>query len=77
MQYVSLSKLPNQYPTVKNYTLFKEKTVLFNGVYPEKNKINFQLPEFSDIIPIKETTFRFVLAVAADESDVNPRLFTS
>lgn len=77
MQYVSLSKLPNQYPTVKNYTLFKEKTVLFNGVYPEKNKINFQLPEFADIIPIKGTTFRFVLAVAADESDVNPRLFTS
>lgn len=77
MQYVSLSKLPNQYPTVKNYTLFKEKTVLFSGVYPERNKINFKLPEFADIIPIRNTTFRFVLAIAADENDVNPKLFTS
>ena len=77
MQYVSLSKLPNQYPTVKNYTLFKEKTIFFNGVYPERNKINFQLPEFADIIPIRGTTFRFVLAIAADETDVNPKLFTS
>lgn len=77
MQYVSLSQLQNQYPTVKNYTLFKEKTVLFSGVYPETNKINFKLPEFSDIIPIRGTTFRFVLAIAADENDANPKLFTS
>lgn len=77
MQYVSLSKIPNQYPNVSKYTLFKEKTVLLNGVYPEKNKINFQLPEYSDIVPIKGTTFRFVLAIAADEKDTNPRLFTS
>jgi len=77
MQYVSLSKIPNQYPNAGNYTLFKEKTVLLNGVYPERNKINFQLPEYSDITPIRGTTFRFVLAVAADETDTNPRLFTS
>lgn len=77
MQYVSLSKIPNQYPNAGNYTLFKEKTVLLNGVYPEKNKINFQLPEYSDITPIKGTTFRFVLAIAADDTDTNPRLFTS
>lgn len=77
MQYVSLSKLPNQYPNVSKYTLFQEKTVLLNGVYPEKNKINFKLPEYSDITPVRGTTFRFVLAIAADEKDTNPRLFTS
>jgi len=78
MQYVSLSRIPNQYPTLKgNYTLFKDTTVLLNGVYPEKNKINFKLPEFKDITPIQNTTFRFVLAVTADEKDTNPRFFTS
>ena len=78
MQYVSLSRIPNQYPTLKgNYTLFKDTTVLLNGVYPEKNKINFKLPEFKDITPIQNTTFRFVLSVTADEKDTNPRFFTS
>jgi hypothetical protein len=78
MQYVSLSRIPNQYPTLKgNYTLFKDTTVLLNGVYPEKNKINFKLPEFKDITPIPNTTFRFVLSVTADEKDTNPRFFTS
>lgn len=78
MQYVSLSRLPNQYPTLKgNYVLFKDRTILLNGLYPERNKINFALPEFKDIIPISNTTFRFVLAIVADEKDTNPKYFTS
>lgn len=78
MQYVSLSRLPNQYPTLKNnYVPYKERVVLLNGVYPERNKINFKLPEFKDITPINDTTFRFVLAIAADENDNSPKLFTS
>ncbi len=77
MQYVSLSRLPNQYPTLRNnYVPYKERVVLLNGVYPERNKINFKLPEFKDITPINDTTFRFVLAIAADENDNSPKLFT-
>ena len=34
MQYVSLSKIPNRYPTVSNYKKFKEGVVELNGLYP-------------------------------------------
>lgn len=77
MQYVSLSRIPNKYPDVGAYSLFKDRVVLLNGIYPQRNRINFALPEFKDITPIPNTFFRFVLAVAADESDTNPLLFTS
>jgi hypothetical protein len=77
MQYVSLSKIPNRYPTVNNYTKFKEGVVELNGLYPERNKINFQLPKYQDIIPIDNTAFRFVISVLADENDTSPKFFTS
>ncbi len=77
MKYVSLSQLPNKYPTLANYTKLKDGVVLLNGVYPEKNKVNFALPKFDDITPIANTTFRFIVAVAADENDKSPRYFTS
>ena len=69
MQYVSLSKIPNRYPTVSNYKKFKEGVVELNGLYPERNKINFQLPKYEDITPIDNTSFRFVISVLADEKD--------
>lgn len=77
MQYVSLSKIPNRYPTVSNYKKFKEGVVELNGLYPERNKINFQLPKYEDITPIDNTTFRFVISVLADENDTSPKFFTS
>jgi hypothetical protein len=77
MQYVSLSKIPNKYPDLKNYTKFKDDVVLLKGLYPEKNTINFQLPKYEDITPIDNTSFRFVIAVAADENDKFPKYFTS
>ena len=77
MQYVSLSKVPNRYPTLNSYTKFKEDVVILNGLYPERNKINFQLPKYEDITPIDGTTFRFVISVLADENDENPKYFTS
>jgi prefoldin subunit 5 len=77
MQYVSLSKVPNRYPTISNYTKFKDDLVLLNGLYPERNKINFQLPKYEDITPVDNTTFRFVISVLADDNDSNPKYFTS
>jgi hypothetical protein len=77
MQYVSLSKIPNKYPNVNNYTKFKEGVVELNGLYPERNKINFQLPKYEDITPIDNTTFRFVISILADETDTSPKFFTS
>jgi hypothetical protein len=77
MQYVSLSKIPNKYPTVNNYTKFKEGVVELSGLYPERNKINFQLPKYEDITPIDNTAFRFVISVLADENDTSPKFFTS
>jgi len=77
MQYVSLSKVPNRYPTLNNYTKFKEDVVLLNGLYPERNKINFKLPKYDDITPVDNTSFRFVIAVSVDDNDANPKYFTS
>jgi hypothetical protein len=50
---------------------------LLNGLYPERNKINFQLPKYEDITPIDNTTFKFVISVLTDETDTNPKYFTS
>lgn len=77
MQYVSLSKIPNRYPSVSNYTKFKDDVVLLNGLYPERNKINFQLPKYEDITPIDNTSIRFVISIIIDENDTNPKYFTS
>lgn len=77
MKYTSLSQLPNKYPSIANYTKLKEGVVLLNGVYPERNKVNFTLPKFDDVIPISNTSFRFVVGVLADENDKSPKFFTS
>ena len=77
MQYVSLSKIPNKYPDLKNYTKFKDDVVLLSGLYPEKNTINYQLPKYDDITPVDNTFFRFVIAVSVDENDKSPKYFTS
>ena len=77
MQYVSLSRVPNRYPSISNYTKFKEDVVLLNGLYPERNKINYQLPKYDDITPVDNTTFRFVISVLIDENDTSPKYFTS
>ena len=77
MQYVSLSRVPNRYPSISNYTKFKEDVVILNGLYPERNKINYQLPKYDDIIPIDNTTFRFVISILVDENDTSPKYFTS
>jgi hypothetical protein len=77
MQYVSLSRVPNRYPSISNYTKFKEDVVILNGLYPERNKINYQLPKYDDITPIDNTTFRFVISVLIDENDTSPKYFTS
>ena len=61
MQYVSLSRVPNRYPSISNYTKFKDDVVLLNGLYPERNKINFKLPKYDDITPVDNTSFRFLL----------------
>lgn len=77
MQYVSLSKVPNRYPSISNYTKFKEDVVILNGLYPERNRINYKLPKYDDIIPIDNTTFRFVISILVDENDTSPKYFTS
>jgi hypothetical protein len=77
MQYVSLSRVPNRYPSISNYTKFKEDVVILNGLYPERNKINYQLPKYDDITPIDNTTFRFVISILVDENDTSPKYFTS
>lgn len=77
MQYVSLSNIPNRYPKISNYTKFSEDVVLLSGLYPERNRINYKLPKYDDITPIDGTTFKFVISVSIDETDTNPKYFTS
>ena len=77
MQYVSLSRVPNRYPSISNYTKFKEDVVILNGLYPERNRINYKLPKYDDIIPVDNTTFRFVISILVDENDTSPKYFTS
>jgi hypothetical protein len=77
MQYVSLSRVPNRYPSISNYTKFKEDVVILNGLYPERNRINYKLPKYDDITTVDNTTFRFVISILIDENDTSPKYFTS
>jgi hypothetical protein len=53
-----------------------EKTTL-NGIYPEKNKIDFNLPSITELKYVEGTEFNFVLAIFKDYKDTKPVYYTS
>jgi len=86
MEYTDLQNLDNTYPQPSNYESRKGNDALLstgnaqiylNGIYPEKNKLTFNIPDFSKVKYVPETNFRFILAIFKDYKDKNPVYYTS
>ena len=78
MDYILLPLLQNKYPNFRNYTKDTATgNVVLSGIYADKNKLTFKLPTLDNITMVPGTTFRFILSIAKDDKDKNPKLFAS
>jgi peptidoglycan hydrolase CwlO-like protein len=78
MDYKRLIELDNQYPNLRNYkTGSKENTDVLKGIYADVNHIEFSIPTIDMVKYVPGTTFRFILSLAKDTTDINPMLYTS
>lgn len=77
MEYKPLQFLENTYPNPNNYVSTGVEKTTLNGVYPEKNKIDFNLPSISELKYVEGTEFKFVLAIFKDYKDTSPIYYTS
>ena len=77
MEYKPLQFLENTYPNPNNYVPTGVEKTTLNGIYPEKNKIDFNLPSISELKYVEGTEFKFVLAIFKDYKDTSPIYYTS
>jgi hypothetical protein len=78
MEYITLPDLTNPYPQPGNYIKTAPDDVTLFGLYPDINTYLFTLDDLSEVTPVPDTDFRFILSVSNDENDVlDPKLFTS
>jgi hypothetical protein len=77
MEYKPLQFLENTYPNPNNYVSNGVEKTTLNGIYPEKNKIDFNLPSISELKYVEGTEFKFVLAIFKDYKDTKPVYYTS
>ena len=77
MEYNRLPKITNTYPQTGNYlTTGINKSSLF-GLYPETNKIDFDLESLEDVTIVPNTKLRTLIAVYEDRNDETPQYYTS
>jgi hypothetical protein len=60
MEYVKLTQLDNQYPSVSSYTTDITGSIRLSGIY-DNNAITFDKVSLNSIIVIPNTSFRFVI----------------
>jgi len=77
MEYKPLQFLENTYPNPNNYVPTGVEKTTLKGLYPEKNKIDFNLPSITDLKYVDGTEFKFVLAIFKDYKDTKPVYYTS
>ena len=83
MEYITLNKLVNRYPTIGNYVAKVVGSIKLNGIYPTKNFIDFKISpindiKLDDIKAIDNTKFQFVLGIKNKSSETRPfKYFTS
>jgi len=77
MEYTPLQFLENTYPNPNNYVSTGVEKTILNGIYPEKNKIDFNLPSISELKYVEGTEFQFILAIFKDYKDTKPVYYTS
>lgn len=63
MDYIRITNLINKYPTVENYQLQpNNKTILF-GVYPDYNSVEFDLFNYTRVIPTSDISSRSIFVL--------------
>ena len=77
MEYKPLQFLENTYPNPNNYVSTGVEKTTLNGIYPDKNKIDFNLPSITELKYVEGTEFNFVLAIFKDYKDTSPIYYTS
>jgi hypothetical protein len=83
MEYITLNKLVNKYPTIGNYVANVVGSIKLNGIYPLKNFIDFKISpvnniKLDNIQTIDNTKFQFVLGIKNKSSETTPfKYFTS
>ena len=79
MEYKNLSNLENTYPQPGNYIRNKADNSVSNlyGIYADKNKLDFKLPDLTNLKSVEGTNFRFILAIFKDYTDTKPVYYTS
>ena len=78
MEYKRLTALDNQYPNISSYKAgTTANTDILYGIYADINKIDYKIPDISDLKWTKGTKFRFILVIRKTDSDPNPVLYTS
>ena len=77
MEYKPLQFLENTYPNPNNYVSTGVEKTTLNGIYPDKNKIDFNLPSITELKYVEGTEFNFVLAIFKDYKDTKPVYYTS
>jgi hypothetical protein len=67
MDYIRLTNLTNTYPKPGNYIPFLYGDGALFGIYADTNKIDFKFTDFSEVIPIKGISTKYIFAVTYDK----------
>jgi hypothetical protein len=68
MEYISLVNLQNTYQSPQGYDKKDEDEFRLTGIYPQ-NVLDFPIPDISNIIPVNNTSFRFIIALKTNPID--------
>jgi hypothetical protein len=77
MKYNRLPFLTNTYPQTGNYISNDVKNTSLFGIYADVNKIQFNLPNISNISVVSDTRFRSIISIYKDRTDNTPKYYTS
>jgi hypothetical protein len=69
MNYIRLTNLTNTYPQPGNYIPQAIGDATLFGIYEETNRVDFNLVDFSEVIPVKNISTRFIIAVTYDKGE--------
>lgn len=71
MEYITLDNQQNKYPTIVNYVTSNLLEITLTGNY-NTNKISFDIKSLSNVVAVKDTTFKFLLSIEGSN-----KLYTS
>ncbi len=77
MKYIRLPYLTNTYPQTGNYISTEPNKSALYGIYADVNKVQFNIPDLTQIRVVEDTRFRSIIAIYKDKADNTPKYYTS